>query len=236
MSVKFFLITLDRRREISERNASIINNSIGEAIIVPGYDPSEITDQEFSDYSTKFLSRYGVMPLLNQLACLRAHVGAMKAFLETSDQFCVIGEDDFEITDAKLIIDCLANYDPKDREVLNFGGFQGLPLESMRILDETSSVGRRHIRFVHMMALYCVNRGFAENYVRDVECMGVNNDDWASLQHIGLFDKIRIFPAIKHGAHQSILDPAASRGYADRILKLKVLAHNLCNWRLRAPN
>lgn len=235
MTVKFYLITLDDRRHISETNASVINNALGKAIIIPGYNPESITTSELEDYASSYILRYGKKPLLNQLACLRAHIGAMKAFLDSGDEFCVIGEDDFEITNVNLISDCLARYNPKEREILNFGGFQGLPLESMRVLDKKSYVRSRHLKFVHMMALYCVNREFATKYVLEVERAGVNNDDWASLKDMDLYLNLRVFPAIRHGGLESILDPEALRGYEDKLLAVKVLAHNLWNCHLRKP-
>lgn len=236
MSVKFFLITLDSRREISERNAALINDVIGEAVILSGYDPSLISVQEFNEYSGKFHARYGVKPLLNQLACLRAHRNAMLEFLKTPDDFCVIGEDDFRLLDTNRIAEELETYVPNSGQVINFGGFQGLPVEKMRVIDSEGFVPASKLRFIHMMALYCIDREFAEKYVTNIEGIGLNNDDWHGLNAEAMYRSLKLVPSIFHGDEKSILDPKSDRGYQTKLLDLKIIAHNFLNPRLHTPH
>ena len=235
MSTKFFLITLEKRRKLSEENAALINEYLGEAVIVPGYNPSSIKESEFLDYSQKFISRYDVSPLLNQLACLRAHVQAMTAFLETEDEYCVIGEDDFTFQRDDLIRQALARYTPNSGLLINFGGFQGLPVEKMRVMDKEGFVPTSKLRLIHMMALYCVDRSFACQYVRHAEELGLNNDDWKGLHAEGFYKVLKLQPSIYHGDETSILDPRSSRGYENSLLGLKIFLHNLLSRQLSVP-
>lgn len=233
--IDFYLITLPNRRQVSEANSAIIKRHLGNPIIIDGYNPLDISSLDFEKYNSLFLNRYGINAINNQLACLRAHRGAMYRFLETENDFCVIGEDDFDIKNIKNIQEALDQYDPLKDEVIHFGGFQGLPSENIRMIDRNGYIVDSSLRFAHMAALYCINRSFANKYIDLAEKKGINNDDWATLKAHEIFKKIRLVPSILHGHHDSILDPGGERGYKSSKLRMKINIHNIFHFHLAKP-
>jgi len=143
---------------------------------VPAVDGRGMSPDDFAEFDPAgYAACHGREPVATEIACYMSHLAAMRQFLTSGSDCCVILEDDAVLApDFAGVIAALARRPDEWDLMLLFGPHSGGPVR-LSPLDETHWIVGQTFRQTGSSA-YMINRACAERFVRSLVPMRVPYD------------------------------------------------------------